>query len=205
MNNLTHYIINKNYNEVESILEERIVEIMQNKLFEMKKACAAKMSEQMGPTRAEKLRMDVLEEDDLEEMDLTKEPSAVNDIEDRRTSVVQDQGKTSLPGTQNTSDEGKGDLKTTVIQKNMNEEELDEARINIIKARIRGGKVQRRKKVSNVPGMTLRGGQLKRMSPAERRKRKLGAKRAKIKRKSKMSRTLMKRKRSLMKRKALGL
>lgn len=193
MNNLTHHIINKNYNEVESILEERIVEIMQNKLFEMKKACAAKMSECMGPTRAEKLRMDVLEEDDIEE--------AIDPTEMTGGPV---------PTGQRVSQVGKGDKEqpnTTVVPKNnlKEEEELDEARINIIKARIRGGKVQRRKKVSNVPGMTLRGGQLKRMSPAERRKRKLGAKRAKIKRKSKMSRTLMKRKRSLMKRKALGL
>jgi hypothetical protein len=85
------------------------------------------------------------------------------------------------------------------------EEQLDEARVKIIKARIRGGKIQRRKKVSNVPGMTLRGGKLQRMSPAERRRRKMGAKRAKIKRKSKMTRTLMKRQRSLRKRKALGL
>lgn len=85
------------------------------------------------------------------------------------------------------------------------EETLDEARIKIIKARIRGGKIQRRKKVSNVAGMTLRGGKLQRMSPAERRRRKMGARRAKIKRKSKMNRALMKRQRSLRKRKALGL
>ena len=85
------------------------------------------------------------------------------------------------------------------------EEQLDEARVKIIKARIRGGKIQRRKKVSNVPGMTLRGGKLQRMSPAERRRRKMGAKRAKVKRRSKMSRSIMKRQRSIRKRKALGL
>jgi len=95
---------------------------------------------------------------------------------------------------------------TTVANKvNEEEEQLDEARIKIVKARIRGGKIQRRKKISNVPGMTLRGGKLQRMSPAERRRRKMGAKRGKIKRRSKMNRTLMKRKRSLRKRKALGL
>lgn len=85
------------------------------------------------------------------------------------------------------------------------EEELDEARINIVRARVRGGKVQRRKKISNVPGMTLRGGTLKRMSAAERRRRKMGARRGKVKRKAKLSRSLMKRKRSLQKRKSLGL
>lgn len=85
------------------------------------------------------------------------------------------------------------------------DEELDEARIAIVKARIRGGKIQRRKKVSNVAGYTLRGGQLTRMSPAERRNRRLGQRRGKIKRRAKMTQTLMKRTRSLRKRKALGL
>lgn len=85
------------------------------------------------------------------------------------------------------------------------EDEIEEARIKIVKARIRGGKVQRRKKVSNVAGYTLRGGQLKRMSPMERRRRKLGQRKGKIKRKAKLQRALMKRKRSLMRRKSIGL
>lgn len=84
-------------------------------------------------------------------------------------------------------------------------EQLDEARVRIIKARIRGGKIQRRKKISNVIGMTLRGGKLQRMSTAERRRRKMGARKAARKRKTKMSRILMKRKRSLIKRRSLGL
>ena len=90
------------------------------------------------------------------------------------------------------------------------EETLDEAvqrsgRLNIIKARIRKGKVQRRKKVSAVAGYTLRGGKLTRMTPTERRKRRLGQRRGKIKRRRQMSRTLIKRKRSLVKRKAMGI
>jgi hypothetical protein len=85
------------------------------------------------------------------------------------------------------------------------EDELEEARIKIVKARVRGGKIQRRKKVSNVAGYTLRGGQLKRMSPMERRRRKLGQRKGKIKRKAKLQRALMKRKRSLMRRKSIGL
>lgn len=86
------------------------------------------------------------------------------------------------------------------------EEQLDEApRVKIVKARIRGGVVQRRKKVATVPGMTIRGGQLKRMSPIERRNRKLGARKGKIKRKSKMARALIKRARSLRRRSAIGL
>jgi hypothetical protein len=82
---------------------------------------------------------------------------------------------------------------------------VSEARIRIIKARIRNGKVQRRKKVSNVSGYTIRAGKLTKMSPAERRKRKLGARRGKIKRRAKLNRALMKRKRSLMRRKSMGL
>lgn len=85
------------------------------------------------------------------------------------------------------------------------EEQLVEAaRIKIVKLRIRGGKIQRRKKVSNIPGFTLRGGKMTRMSPTERRKRKLGAKRAKIKRRAKKVQMLMKRKRSMLKRQRLG-
>lgn len=78
-------------------------------------------------------------------------------------------------------------------------------RKKIIRARVRGGKVQRRKVFSAVKGYTIRGGKLVRMMPRERMKRKLAARRAKIKRKAKMARALIKRKRSLLKRKALGL
>lgn len=85
------------------------------------------------------------------------------------------------------------------------EGQLEEARINLVKARIRGGVVQRRKKVSNVPGMTIRGGQLKRMSAAERRRRKLGAKKAQLKTRGKQIQIQRNRKLSLMKRKRLGL
>jgi hypothetical protein len=89
--------------------------------------------------------------------------------------------------------------------------ELDEAnvqrmgRTKLIRVRIRGGKVQRRKKVSAVKGYTMRGGKLTRMSAQERRKRKMGARRAKFKRRSKLSQSLRKRKRSIMKRRAMGL
>lgn len=78
-------------------------------------------------------------------------------------------------------------------------------RKKLIRARVRGGKIQRRKVFSAVKGYTIRGGKLVRMMPRERMKRKLAARRAKIKRKAKMARALIKRKRSLLKRKALGL
>jgi len=78
-------------------------------------------------------------------------------------------------------------------------------RKKLIRARVRGGKVQRRKVVSAVKGYTMRGGKLTRMPASERLKRKISQRKAKIKRKAKAARALMKRKRSLRKRAALGL
>lgn len=89
--------------------------------------------------------------------------------------------------------------------------ELDEANIQkmgrtkLIRVRIRKGKVQRRKKLSAVPGYTIRGGKMVRMTYQERRRRKMGARRARIKRRGKLSQILRKRKMSLRKRKAMGL
>ncbi len=91
------------------------------------------------------------------------------------------------------------------------EETLDEkTRIRIIRARIRNGKVQRRKRVSNVKGYTLRKRgkgppKLVRITAAEKRHRKMGARRAKVKRRAKASRIRMRMKRALRKRKSLGL
>lgn len=92
---------------------------------------------------------------------------------------------------------------TLMLEANRNV--IKQGRAKIIKARVRGGKIQRRKKLSAVKGYTIRGGKLIRMSPAEKRKRKMGARRAKFKRKAKLARALMKRKRSLRKRAAIGL
>jgi hypothetical protein len=78
-------------------------------------------------------------------------------------------------------------------------------RTNLIRVRFRGGKVQRRVKKSAVPGFTIRGGKLTRMSPQERRRRKMAARRSKFKRRSKMRQALRKRQMSLRKRKAMGL
>ena len=77
---------------------------------------------------------------------------------------------------------------------------LSEARVKVVRARVRGGKVQSRKKVSNVKGYTIRGGRLVKMKPAERMRRKRAARKAKVKRKAKLARALIKRKRSLRKR-----
>ena len=58
-------------------------------------------------------------------------------------------------------------------------------RTKLIRVRIRAGKVQRKKKFSTVKGYTIRGGRVVRMSSQERRNRKMGARRAKVKLRSK--------------------
>jgi len=78
-------------------------------------------------------------------------------------------------------------------------------RSKLIRIRIRGGKVQRRKKVSSVQGFTYRSGRLARMSQVERRRRRMSAMRARLKRRAKMGLILRKRKLSLRKRRSLGL
>jgi hypothetical protein len=91
------------------------------------------------------------------------------------------------------------------------EEDLSEANIQkmgrtkLIRVRIRKGKVQRRVKKSSVAGFTIRGGRLVRMSPLERRRRKLAARRSKFKRRAKLKQSLRKRALSLRRRKAMGL
>ena len=208
MKNIVQLIREHKFTEAEDQINNAIPLIMEKKFFEMKKAVAAKMCEQMK-SASQKIRGE-LTEDEIEEMDVSREKPDTDDIEDKRKeSGVNSSIKTNLGGEQEVAS-GKGDLrkKQTVNDTekgDLKEEQLDEARINLIRARVRGGKIQRRKRVSNVPGMTLRGGNLKRMSAAERRRRKMGARKGKMKRRAKLSRSLMKRKRSLQKRKSLGL
>jgi len=78
-------------------------------------------------------------------------------------------------------------------------------RTKLVKVRIRKGKIQRRKRLSAVKGYTIRGGKLTRMSPLERRHRKMSARRSKFKRRDKLRQSLRKRRISLRKRTALGL
>lgn len=78
-------------------------------------------------------------------------------------------------------------------------------RTKTFRVRIRKGKIQRRKKLSAVKGWTIRGGKMTRMSPVERRNRKMGARRSKTKRRAKLGQSLRKRIMSLRKRRAMGL
>jgi hypothetical protein len=105
------------------------------------------------------------------------------------------------------ADEKLGQLKVEMTNEMF---EIDEAnvqkvgRMKLIRVRIRGGKIQRRTKVSAVKGFTMRGGKLTRMSSQERRNRKMAANKAKFKRRSKMRQSVVKRQRSLRRRKAMG-
>jgi hypothetical protein len=90
-------------------------------------------------------------------------------------------------------------------------ETLEEGkRFNIVRVRIRKGKVERRRKVSNLPGYTFRKkgdgpAKMVRMSPIERRKRKISQRRGAVKRRGKMARIQQKMKRVRLKRRSLGL
>lgn len=214
MKNIIQLIREQKFTEAEDQIDNTVPLIMEKKLLEMKKAVAAKMSEQMI-TASKKLRRGLTEngkessedEEDSEEK-LDEKRGLWYNIHKKRKRIESGSGeRMRKPGSEGAPSEK--DLRNSqteeALEENINEEELDEARISIVKARIRGGKIQRRKRVSNVPGMTLRGGTLKRMSAAERRRRKMGARKGKAKRRAKLSRSLMKRKRSLQRRKSLGL
>lgn len=97
------------------------------------------------------------------------------------------------------------------LAKEFSAKNIDEANVykmgreKTIRLRIRKGKIQRRVVKSATPGFVYRGGKLSRMTPQERRHRKLGARTAKIKRRSEMQQSMRKRKVALRRRKALGV
>jgi hypothetical protein len=205
MSNLVEHIINKEYDKAENKLEESFHVILEKKMLEMKKKVAAKMEQNTHDERMRRLRMDVLEQEEPgEESSMARsELSAIT--KDAKTIMSKIKGNKELEAWTQSKITKAADYMNAVADYMEDEGQIDEQRINIVKARIRGGVVQRRKRVSNVPGMTLRGGQLTRMSAAERRRRKLGAKKAARKSKQKKTQMLRKRRMSLMKRQRLGL
>ena len=92
-----------------------------------------------------------------------------------------------------------------VFEGNKKSNVLKMGRTKVIRVRVRKGKIQRRKKFSAVKGYTIRAGKLVRMMPAERRHRKMGARRSKFKKRAKLRTSIRKRKISLRKRRAIGL
>jgi len=104
------------------------------------------------------------------------------------------------------------EMKKRIAAEFSNEDYLSEAaniqragRTNIVRSRIRNGQVQRRRKVSAVPGWTVRDGKLVRMTSKERMNRRMAQRRAKVKRKNKLSTFRRKLKVALRKRKTLGV
>ena len=80
-------------------------------------------------------------------------------------------------------------------------DEANWARVN----RVRGGKVQRRKIISQRPGYRMQNGKLVRMTSMEKRKRHLAQVKAARKRKPVMTRILRRRKLSLIRRQTAGI
>lgn len=202
MKQLIEDIINRNYDAANLSLQESFKNIMEKKLHEMKKMCAAKMSEQnTHAERMDRLKKDVIEEDGVDEGLLSVAKKKLGLKSPVSKANASEKPRPRIPGIDPTK-------RLRIKPKQTLEEETEqldeEPRIGIVKLRIRGGKVQRRKKVSNVPGMILRGGKLTRMSPSEKRKRKLGAKKAARKTKAKRNQILRKRRMSLLKRQRLG-
>jgi len=206
---LVEAIDSKNFESANDLLAEKFHSIMERKMFEVKKMVAAEMCGQgsgFARTKNEKL----VDQDVLEEEPSTGEESSMARSElasitkNAKSIMAKVKGNKELEAWTQSKITKAADYMTSVSDY-MDSEKLDEARVAIIKARIRGGKVQRRKRVSNVPGFTLRGGKLTRMSASERRRRKLGARVAARKTKQKQSQSLRKRKLSLMKRSRLGI
>lgn len=230
MKHIVEQIATKDYLEAQSSIKEQLYIIAESKINEVKKMMAC--SEQfMKTANQKKVSMDVLEQqtgsDDekqarmnvamhrlkgmmKEEQESGEESSMARSelaaiIKDAKGIMSMLKGDKELEAWVQSKITKSADYMSSVLD-SMEGDKLDEAtRIKIIKARIRNGQIQRRKKVSNVAGYTLRGGKMTRMTPTERRRRKLGAKRAKIKKRGKMTRILMKRRRSLQKRQRLGL
>jgi hypothetical protein len=75
----------------------------------------------------------------------------------------------------------------------------------IVRVRVRGGQIQKGKKFAASKGYTIRNGKIVRMSPQEIQKRKAGARKAKMKRRSTMQQALRKRRLSLKRRKVIGI
>jgi hypothetical protein len=154
MHNYVDCILKGNLKEAKENITNRIEELVEQKLNQLKMRLATEMCGDIW--------QEIDEDDELYE--------DVEDIENISEANIQKMGRTKM-----------------------------------VHVRIRKGKVQRRKKFSNVKGFTIRGGKMVRMSAMERRHRKMAARKAKIKSRSKIKQTVRKRNMSLRRRKAMGI
>lgn len=99
------------------------------------------------------------------------------------------------------------DIINAVFDDEQDDSLFENTRWRYVPVRIRKGKIQRRRKVSNLKGYTFRGrigdNKLVRMMPRERMKRRIGARRAKIRRRGKKMQIRVKTRRSMRRLKAL--
>jgi hypothetical protein len=207
MKQLVEKITTRDFDQANDLISEELKNILERKMCEMKKMIAARMSEDEDMddklNKANNVQEDDSESSGEESSMARSELTAI--AKDAKTIMSKIKGNKELEAWTQSKITKSADYMNAVADYMEGDDKLNEARIAIIKARIRGGKIQRRKKVSNVPGFTLRGGQLTRMSAAERRRRKLGAKKAARKSRMKKTQILRKRKMSLMKRQRLGI
>ena len=103
------------------------------------------------------------------------------------------------------------ELKIKVAESFFSAEDLNEANVykmgreKNIRIRIRRGKLQRRVVKSATPGYVYRNKKLVRMTPQEKRHRKMAARTSKFKRRAEMQQSIRKRRVALRRRKALGV
>ena len=232
---LVESILENNFSKAGESLSESFIDILREKLSEAKKIVAAKygvaeLSEALDNVNItenvtyDKERNTLIRAQPMKAFDRSPHTYEIPKQHRNKIAQLQHGQKIDLPNNVTAKRDGKIVHFTVTGAKpgssewrpaaqaghhhfvDMNEETLEEGpRIKIIKARIRDGKVQRRVRKSGVKGMVLRGNKLVRMSPSEKRARKIGARKAKIKRRAKLARALQKRKRSMMKRKALSV
>ena len=171
----------------------------EDKTFDHKEEMRIKMMQLLNPriVKSGELKNYMSREDIKEEIFATLNQLASHKLDLMKTALAIDEGK----------QENKEKLRNAeqLDEANRNPNIMRQGRTKIVKARVRGGKVQRRKRLSAVKGYTIRGGKLKRMTMQERLRRKRSQRRAKVKRRAKMARALMKRKRSMRRRASLGL
>jgi len=82
---------------------------------------------------------------------------------------------------------------------------IEEGRFKIVRAKVRNGKILRRHKEAAMDGFTMRGGKVTKMSPTERRKRRLSQRKGARKRKAKRVQTRVNTKKALRKRRSMGI
>lgn len=210
MTKIVETIVNKDFTSAKNLVNEKLQSIAERKMMEVKKMIAAKkVVEQEQDFR---LKREITEE--TEELNEDKlgpwyrhDPDEYEQLNKSANKEKSDKLKSKIKAGHDKLAGPKGDLpeETEKLDEHGAANVMKMGRQKLVKVRIRGGKVQRRKKVSSVKGMTLRGGKMIRMSPAERRHRKLGARKAKLKRRGKMAMIRRKRKMSMAKRHRMGL